>query len=130
MTKPSYATLKSNYCTDKCPCGYANNCAIRMSRALISCDSDWKRVFKDSGKDVCSCGYIRGAQDLAAVLRKAWNACDYGWSAPGSEPSGAKGVQGVVCFMDFPGYTGQGHIDLHPGGKAHWNAKTIWLWAL
>ena len=41
---------------------------------------------------------------------------------------------GVVAFIELPGFSGQGHIDLWDGGApvghAYWNAAEICFWAL
>ena len=57
-----------------------------------------------------------------------------GWSKPGSQPAGISGRKGVVCFMNIPGYGGQGHIDVWDGSQtktgAYWDSQTIWFWEL
>lgn len=47
---------------------FPNTCAIRMSEALVKTDSDFLTAFKNSSKNKCPHGYLRGGQDLAAVL--------------------------------------------------------------
>ncbi len=60
----------------------------------------------------------------------------YGWNgnSSGNVPQKAKGKKGIVCYMNIPGYSGQGHIDLWDGnapvGTDYWDAKTIWFWEL
>jgi len=36
----------------------------------------------------------------------------YGWNGnpSGNAPQMAKGKKGIVCYMNIPGYSGQGHI--------------------
>ena len=83
---------------------------------------------------VCPHGYARGPQDLASYLRRIWGNRDLGWSKPGVVPGNAAGVKGIICFMNIPGYGGQGHIDLWDGSStktgAYWDSETIWLWKL
>ncbi len=106
-----------------------------MSRALIKagCPANTFRGTQYTGK-VCPHGYARGAQDMGAFLQRAWGNRDKGWAAPGTVPSDASGVRGLVCFMNIPGFGGQGHIDLWDGSNtktgAYWDSKTIWLWRL
>jgi len=143
MIKPSFTTLKSNYTTDStnihtCSMHFPNTCAIRMSEALFKTNSKFLDEFKKSGKNKCPHGYMRGAQDLASILAqpqvlgirtKGWNA-----QVNGSAPKDAGNKTGIICYMNIPGFNGQGHIDLWdngmPIGDEYWDAKTIWLWAL
>lgn len=129
-SKPSYSTLKANYSRGGCKCYFGNNCAINMSKALIACDSDWKDVFKNSGKNICACGYIRGAQDLASVIEKEWRSRDKGFANPGSRPQSMEGEEGLIVYMNIKGFGGQGHIDLFPDGTEYWNCETVWFWKL
>jgi len=135
--KPSFTRIWAAYKTARHDCSLAmhNQCAVRVSRALI--DAGWsKDAFKSTrytGK-VCSHGFARGAQDLGAFLRKVWGTRDLGWSAPGTAPANAANVKGIICFMNIPGFGGQGHIDLWDGTQtktgAYWDSQTIWLWKL
>jgi hypothetical protein len=117
---------------------FPNTCAIRMSEALVRSDSGFLQVFKNSGVNLCPHGYVRGAQDLAAVLASAngFGLRDIGVNGTkdGTAPPAVKDVKGLVCFMNLPGFSGQGHIDLWTGslpvGSAYWEAKTIWFWKL
>jgi hypothetical protein len=109
-----------------------------MSEALVKTNAEFLKAFKNSGKNVCPHGYIRGAQDLAAVLGSSggFGVRTYGWSAQADAkaPANVKGVKGIICYMNIPDFSGQGHIDLWDGdgpvGEAYWDAKTIWLWSL
>lgn len=143
IIKPIFATLKPNYHTSPsdihlCKMHFPNTCAIRMSEALVKTNKAFLEVFENSGKNTCPHGYIRGAQDLAAVLgsSKGLGARDFGWSAQsnGTAPAGARGAKGIICYMNIPSFSGQGHIDLwdgeRPVGNAYWDAQTIWLWKL
>lgn len=141
MKKPSFATLKSNYTTDptkihKCTMHFPNTCAIRMSEALVKTDNEFLTVFKNAAPNKCAHSYLRGAQDLGGTLAKAiaLGPRTIGWNAPGVTPSNVTGKQGIVCYMDIPAYSGQGHIDLwdknYPVGSEYWDAKTIWFWEL
>ncbi len=137
MQKPAFATLWSKYSSQSHPCSMSlpNQCAIRMSRALIA--AGWPSgTFKSPryGGKLCPHGYARGAQDLGAFLSRVWGTRTHGWSAPGSEPSQISGKRGVICFMNIPGFSGQGHIDVWDGTQtktgAYWGSKTIWFWEL
>lgn len=107
-----------------------------MSEALVKTNGAFLDAFKKSGKNVCPHGYMRGAQDLAAVLNKVFGTRSYGWSGSpnGAAPANIQGEKGIVCYMKIPGFSGQGHIDLWDGnsevGAAYWDAKTIWMWSL
>lgn len=90
---------------------FPNTCAIRLSEALVAADPSLLTVFGSSGKNVCPHGYVRGAQDLAAILERAWGRHDVGWNGgPGFRPSTSE--TGVICYMNIPGFAGQGHISL------------------
>jgi len=143
MIKMKFSTLKSNYSTDPtnihtCTMHFPNTCAIRMSEALIKTDSTFLNSFKSAGTNKCPHTYIRGAQDLGAILAKpsVLGPRTYGWNGnpSGNAPQKAKGKKGIVCYMNIPGYSGQGHIDLWDGnapvGSDYWDAKTIWFWEL
>jgi hypothetical protein len=142
MIKPIFAMLKANYKTQptqihKCSMHFPNTCAIRMSEALAMTDAKLLDVFKNSNKNKCPHGYIRGAQDLAAILAlpSVWGIRNYGWSSQpgGNPPANVIGKRGVVCYMNIPGFGGQGHIDLWdnnvPVGDSYWDAGTVWMWA-
>lgn len=143
IVKPAFATLKSNYRTlpdqiHRCTMHFPNTCAIRMSEALVKTNPAFLEAFKSSRKNVCPHGYMRGAQDLAAVLSgpRVFGNRDKGWpSQPdGAAPANIQGIKGIICHMNIPGFAGQGHIDLWDGdkdvGAAYWGAKTIWMWRL
>lgn len=143
IAKPVFSILKSNYRTlshqiHACTMPFPNTCAIRMSEALVKTNQAFFEAFKNSGKNVCPHGYMRGAQDLGAVLNspQVFGTRSYGWSGKpnGTAPANIQGAKGIVCYMDIPGFSGQGHIDLWDGssevGAAYWDAKTIWVWRL
>lgn len=141
IEKPTFSVLKSHYRTlpheiHACSMHFPNTCAIRMSEALEKSNEGFLAAFKNSKKNVCPHGYMRGAQDLGAVLSTVLGMRNYGWSgAPNSTaPASIQGVKGIICFMNIPGFSGQGHIDLWDGssevGAAYWDAKTIWMWRL
>ena len=143
MIKLSYKKLKSNYSTSptsihKCTMHFPNTCAIRMSEALVKTESSFLDIFKEAGTNKCPHSYIRGAQDLAAILAKpnVLGPRTYGWTGnpSGNMPTTAKGKTGIICYMNIPGFSGQGHIDLwdgdYPVGDEYWDAKTIWMWEI
>jgi len=110
-----------------------NTCAIRLSEALVSVDRSWLRAFRRSPHKRCPHDYMRGAQDLAAVLRNEWGGRDEGWSKPGRTPR--FNGSGVICYMRIPTFPeGSGHIDMwfdgRPVGSEYWNATTVWFWRL
>ncbi|KHD08374.1 hypothetical protein PN36_33895 [Candidatus Thiomargarita nelsonii] len=135
--RPLWKDVKTNYKlagTHSCSLVFPNTCAIRMSEALVAAESALLNHFKTSGKNICPHGYVRGAQDLASILRNVWGKHDLGWVTPGSKPKNITGKRGVICYMNIPGYSGQGHIDLWnktaPVGQAYWKASPIWFWKL
>lgn len=141
LSRPTYASLREVYTTDpnsvhQCSMSFPNTCAIRMSEALDKVVSGIKDKFAASGRTLCPHNFMRGAQDLAGVLRRAdvFGVHNSGFSKPGQAPAAIKGVQGIVAYMNIPGYDGQGHIDLwdgnNPVGEAYWNADPIWFWKL
>ena len=143
IARPVFATLKTNYRTQStqihsCTMNFPNTCAIRMSEALVRTNAAFVQVFKASGKNVCPHGYVRGAQDLGSILQggAGFGMRNFGWAgnADGKPPKAALGKKGLVCYMNIPGFSGQGHIDLWDGsdavGSAYWSASTIWMWSL
>lgn len=141
LSRPTYTKLRGVYKTDptqihSCSMQFPNTCAIRMSEALAQVVTGIKDKFKTGGVNLCPHDYVRGAEDLAGVLRKAdvFGVYDYGFSNPGSAPSSVNGKKGLVAYINVPGFPGQGHIDLWdgtaPAGDAYWNADPIWFWKL
>ncbi|TOH45238.1 hypothetical protein CGI81_17555 [Vibrio parahaemolyticus] len=120
MKKPSFSKLKANYKTlptqiHSCSMAFPNTCAVRMSEALVKTDGEFLTAFKRASKNKCPHGYLRGAQDLAAVLGSptVLGARTLGWTSQenGEPPSNAIGRKGIVCYMNIPGFSGQGHIE-------------------
>lgn len=142
LNRPTYASLSGVYSTNQssvhaCSMNFPNTCAIRMSEALDKAVSGIKDKFAASGKTLCPHNFMRGAQDLAGVLRRAdvFGVHNAGFSKPGQAPDAIKGLRGIVAYMNIPTYLdGQGHIDLWDGtkpvGAAYWNADPIWFWKL
>lgn len=132
--RPSFDSLSNNYSMDahNCPdiSPSPNQCAVRLSRALIAAGVPMDPY----PGNLCRHGYARGAQDLAAFLRNKWGQYEYGFSNPGDVPGQIRGKKGVIVFMNIPGFSGQGHIDLWDGATtksgAYWNADPIWMWTL
>jgi hypothetical protein len=135
LSRPGFTMLNDNYTLDAHDCPdistSPNQCAVRLSRALIAAgiamDSDYPG-------NLCRHGYARGAQDLGAFLRVKWGNRDLGFEAPMSAPPQIRGIKGVILFMNIPGFSGQGHIDLWDGSTTrtgmYWNANPIWFWTL
>ena len=135
ISKPSFSKLISNFETEgthDCSMTFPNTCAIRMSEALVKTDHRFLSEFKLSGKNVCPHGYVRGSQDLAAILRGTWGTRDKGWEKQNKKPKFTG--SGIICFMKIPTFSGQGHIDLwnngKPVGQEYWGSATIWFWRL
>lgn len=143
MIKINFSKLKANYSTNSsnihnCNMYFPNTCAIRMSEALVKTDKEFLNIFKSAGTNKCPHSYIRGAQDLGAILARAvaLGPRTYGWEGDQSAkvPTNVVGKKGIVCYMKIPGFSGQGHIDLwdnnRPVGSEYWDAETIWMWEL
>ena len=143
MVTMKFSAIKSNYSTDpkdihKCTMHFPNTCAIRMSEALVKTDSEFLNIFNSAATNKCLHSYVRGAQDLASILAKptALGLRTYGWNGnpSGKVPQNAIGKKGIICYMNIPGFSGQGHIDLWNGNRPvdseYWDAKIIWLWEL
>lgn len=99
MARPLFSTLEANYSTEgahSCSMAFPNTCAIRMSEALVAASPELLETFRKSGRNVCPHGYVRGAQDLAAILESAsaFGRHEYGWSRPGSAPRKITGKHG------------------------------------
>ncbi len=78
---------------------FPNTCAIRMSEALVRSNAKLLEIFKKSIKNKCPHGYIRGAQDLGAILAKphVFGVHNLGWNAQenkNASPSDAVGKRG------------------------------------
>lgn len=130
MGRPSFASVERNY-SISINGPYANTCAVRMSMALSKADVMLKQAFKTSIVNKTAKGYIRGAQDLAAILRKVWGVPDQSWAGLTGKPIG----NGVICYMNIQTYSGQGHIGLWKNGApydndAYWSASPVWFWRL
>jgi hypothetical protein len=128
----------SSMLTHQCELHLPNTCAIRLSEALVAARSELLAKFKSSGKNVCPHGYVRGAQDLAAVLARGdvLGIRHQGFEKPEEMPASLKGQRGIICFMNIPGFSGQGHIDLwdvsttaSPSSE-YWDASPLWFWRL
>lgn len=142
VARPTFESLRRVYKVDagsvhNCTMTFPNTCAIRMSEALAQVVPGILDKFKVSGFNLCKHNFIRGAQDLAAVLRRGdvFGVYDRGFEAPGSAPAQMMGEVGIACYMNIPSYPdGQGHIDLWdrtgPVGSAYWTGNPIWFWRL
>jgi hypothetical protein len=142
IARPTFNKLKNVYKTDdasvhSCTMSFPHTCAIRMSEALANVTPTIIDKFKASGLNTCPHNFMRGAQDLASVLRQAdvFGVFNQGFAAPGTAPASVSGKKGIVCYMNIPGFSdGQGHIDLWDGsgpvGDAYWTGNPIWFWHL
>ncbi|WP_422824024.1 T6SS effector amidase Tae4 family protein [Variovorax robiniae] len=115
---------------------FPNTCAIRMSEALEKTVPGIMQKFAASGLNLCPHDFMRGAEDVAVVLRRAdvFGKFDAGFSNPGSAPARLSGETGIVAYINIPSFPGQGHIDLWDGSapvrSAYWDADPIWFWKL
>ena len=138
MIKPLFKDLRKNYKTEStqihtCSMHFPNTCAIRMSEALANTMPDLLATFKKSTKNKCPHGYLRGAQDLASVLAQPYvfgsRSLGWGGNDNAEAPKNVIGKKGIICYMNIPGFDGQGHIDLWDNdmavGDDYWDAKTI-----
>jgi predicted Rossmann-fold nucleotide-binding protein len=141
LARPLFEDIKAVYSTDPasihgCTMTFPNTCAIRMSEALDKTVPGIRAKFVASGLNLCPHEFMRGAEDLAAVLRRAdvFGVYDAGFARPGSAPVGLNAKRGVVAYINIPSFPGQGHIDLWDGsapvGDAYWDADPIWFWKL
>lgn len=130
MGRPSFASVERNY-KRSISSIYAHTCAIRMSMALAAADPMIKSSFRATGRKIHGKFLISGAQDLAAFLRKAWGRPDQSWTGSVGKPIG----DGVICYMNIPTFSGQGHIGLCNNGNSYdsddyWTANPVWFWRL
>ena len=142
LARPSFNDLRAHYRfaparVHECTVTLPNTGALGMSEALATVAPEIIEKFVSSGRNICPHGYMRGAQDLALVLRQSnvFGRFEHGFEAPGSAPAKINSKPGLVCFMNVPGYPdGQGHIDLwdgsQPVGDAYWAGNPIWFWSL
>lgn len=107
-----------------------------MSEALDRVVPGIRQKFAESGVNLCPHNFVRGAEDLASILRRAdvFGVYDAGFSSPGTAPPAVQGRTGVVAYINIPDFSGQGHIDLWDGrgpvGSAYWSADPVWFWTL
>lgn len=141
LARPAFSAIRAVYKTDptqihNCTMHFPNTCAIRMSEALDKTVTGIKEKFANSGVNLCPHNFVRGAGDLAGILRKAevFGVYDIGLNAPGTAPASVQGKKGLVAYLNIPDFPGQGHIDLwdgsNPVGADYWNADPIWFWKL
>lgn len=141
LTRPTFSAIQTVYKTNPtqihaCTMHFPNTCAIRMSEALDKTVTGIKQQFANSHVTLCPHNFVRGAGDLAGILRKAevFGVFDAGFTAPGTAPAAVQGKKGLVAYLNIPDFDGQGHIDLWDGsspvGSAYWNADPVWFWKL
>jgi hypothetical protein len=134
--RPKHDDVNKHYTMDEHDCpeisSSRHQCAVRLSRALIGAGFAIDAAEYDD--KLCPHGYARGAQDLGKYLKKKWGTRDLGFEAPGTMPQQIKSKKGVILFINVPGFSGQGHIDLWDGKNtrsgAYWNSPEIWFWEL
>jgi len=117
----SFAVLDAHYPTTSLPCtdrhwedasrlAYENQCAIRLSIALRRCGFDLSAYDR---RNKCSHGNARGAEQLAAFLKKR---LESEWLVPASARRRMAGRSGIVFFRNLGGGTGD-HLDLWNGTR-------------
>ena len=130
---PRYATLETNYPDNPAPCdgGWANQCAIRLSIALVS-SGFALTAYPDP---LCSHGHARGAESLANYL---WRQVGRPQVHPGRRARTAvQGRPGIVFFRNIIGFRGGvgDHIDLWDGaetmtGEYFTESTETWFWSV
>lgn len=141
LLRPTFSALAAVYQSNEtvhhaCNLQIDHSCAIRLSEALDNVVPGIKAKFIAAGSQACDHGFMRGAQDLAALLRRGdvFGVYEHGFTTPGQPPASIMTKQGIAAYMKIPGFGGQGHIDLWnktaPVGSAYWNAETVWFWEL
>lgn len=161
--KPPFEALLEHYKTDPesvhdCPRLYSkpisiNTCAIRITEALVLANRLVKSRVAISqltsrggdgkgfllGKygykaNLCPHGIARGAADTAYFLQEQWGRATYTWPTQEWVPYEIMDQTGVISFIQIPGYSGQGHMDVWNKtecvGSAYWNSKKIMFWKL
>lgn len=117
---------------------FTETSAIRMSEALVATDARFMDEFLKSTRTRCPHGFIRGARDLAELLSLPQLLGLPGYSghaqANDSAPDSILGKHGIICFLNIPEHSAQGHIDLWDNnmvvGKDFWDAESILMWEL
>ena len=132
VVKPSYALMQrayDDYRIDSAPCksGVTNQCAVRMSVALLRCgfslDAFQPQARVHRNRPVCqlSVPHVLGAQELASYLRQMWGVPEqFRGAALASAQTSLQGRRGVIyfnnCFRRERGGPMVGdHIDLWTG---------------
>ncbi len=131
--RPSFSQLWLNYPVEKRPCDgpWDNQCAIRMSIALIASGLDLN-TFKDH---MCAHGHARGAQALADYLH--WKIARPKIMTGSEFQLGVAQKTGIVFFKNITGFRGgEGdHIDLWNKDRAKGEeyastSSQSWFWEL
>lgn len=127
-----FQTVWSSYPSSQMPCDgpYDNQCAIRMSIALMGAGFS----FGGYTEPRCKHGHARGAESLAQFLSRAARPERL---ASATAEASVSGRTGVVFFRNLAGFRGgQGdHIDVWNGTKTKTGAyftscQEVWFWPL
>lgn len=131
--RPSFSQLWLGYPADLAPCDgpWDNQCAIRMSIALIAAGFD----LSSYTDPMCAHGHARGAESLANFLYRRIARPRILTGTEFQRATDAK--TGIVFFKDIAGFRGGfgDHIDLwnkdrtKTGGYASVSSQT-WFWEL
>lgn len=128
---PSFERLWTSYPTVRSPCdqGYENQCALRVSIALIGAGF----ALSDYDEPRCRHGHARGAESLAQHLWQVVGRPDVGSGRQAR--TRVLNRRGIVFFRNIEGFRqGQGdHIDLWDGaatktGEYFSVSQEVWFW--
>jgi len=113
---------------------FKNTCAVRMNLALFK-----SGIFVQGGFEIKK-GIFKGkkvetnAYELAKRLKEEWGTPV---TFSGNHLPEITGRKGLILFMNIPGYSGSGHIDLidassgeECGTECYFNAGEKWFWPL
>ncbi|QQO52766.1 MAG: hypothetical protein N838_04655 [Thiohalocapsa sp. PB-PSB1] len=131
---PRFQKLLDSYPDETAPCdqGWGNQCAIRMSIALV--DTGFKLIdYKDP---LCKHGHARGAKSLANYLWKQAGPPFVSDTAAKGK-SRTKSKTGIISFKNIAGFRGGlgDHIDLWDKnatmtGEYFDDCKETWFWSI
>jgi hypothetical protein len=132
-TLPTFQQLWLSYPATNSPCdrGYENQCAIRLSVALVGAG------FPLTGyaEPLCPHGHARGAESLARYLSRVASSPVRGQGATIRMLANARRC--ILLFQNIEGFRGGrgDHIDLWDGTRSKSGAyfgecQQVWLWNL
>ncbi len=139
VIRPSYTLMRQcydDYRTDTAPCkgGVTNQCAVRMSVALVRCGfglesfPDQRRVHRQRRTCQCDVEHVLGAEELESYLKRALGASiEFGrreMRDPAQVMASVWGQTGILYFNNIFTRSGQSHasgdhIDLFNGERCY-----------